>query len=92
MNSGKVLLGIVAAAAAGAALGILFAPDNGLNTRKKISKKGEDYLDNIKNKFDDFILNATIELENVQSKAGKLFDNGKERATEVKSKMENGMS
>ena len=41
MNSGKVVLGVLAGLAAGAALGILFAPDKGTATRKKISKKGE---------------------------------------------------
>jgi hypothetical protein len=45
MSSGKVLLGVLAGVAAGAFLGILFAPDKGLNTRKKIVKKGEDYAD-----------------------------------------------
>ena len=48
MSTGKVLLGVLAGVAAGAMLGILFAPDKGSNTRKKISKKGEDYADAVK--------------------------------------------
>ena len=44
MNSGKAILSILAAAAAGTAVGILFAPDSGTNTRKKITKKGNHLL------------------------------------------------
>jgi hypothetical protein len=36
MSSGKVLLGVLAGAAAGALAGILFAPEKGSKTRKRI--------------------------------------------------------
>jgi gas vesicle protein len=36
MNSGKVLLGLFAGIAAGALLGILFAPEKGVGNPKKI--------------------------------------------------------
>jgi gas vesicle protein len=47
MTTGKVLLGVLAGVAAGAILGILFAPDKGYETRKKIAKSGKDLTDNI---------------------------------------------
>jgi gas vesicle protein len=55
MSSGKVLLGLLAGVAAGALLGILFAPDKGSVTRKKISKKAEEYGDGLKEKFNEFV-------------------------------------
>ena len=45
MSTGKVLLGVLAGAAAGALLGVLLAPEKGSETRKKITKKGEEYAD-----------------------------------------------
>ena len=55
MSSGKVLLGVLAGVAAGALLGVLFAPDKGWNTRKRISKKAEDYAEELKDKFSEFL-------------------------------------
>lgn len=54
MNAGKIIAGAVVALAAGAALGILFAPDKGANTRKKLSQQGSRYLGTIKNTAGDF--------------------------------------
>ena len=45
MNTGKVLLSVLAGAAIGASLGILFAPDKGSSTRKKISVKKDEYVE-----------------------------------------------
>ena len=60
MSSGKVLLGVLAGAAAGALAGMLFAPEKGSKTRKKITRKGEDYLDALKDTFNE-LLDAIIE-------------------------------
>ncbi len=45
MNAGKVLLGLLAGVAIGAAVGILLAPDKGTSTRKKISRTKDEYSD-----------------------------------------------
>jgi gas vesicle protein len=55
MNSGKLILGILAGLAAGAALGVLFAPDKGTETRRKITKKSVDLTDAVKEKINEFI-------------------------------------
>lgn len=50
MKTSRVILGILAGAAVGAIVGILFAPDKGTNTRKKFAKKGEDFAEDLKEK------------------------------------------
>jgi gas vesicle protein len=66
MSSGKVLLGVLAGVAAGALLGVLFAPDKGWNTRKRISKKGDEYADALKEKFDEFLDNVSEKFDEVK--------------------------
>ena len=51
MESGKTALGIVLGIGVGALLGVLFAPDKGSNTRKKIKDKGQGLADDFKGKF-----------------------------------------
>lgn len=50
-TTAKVLTGIVGGLAAGAILGILFAPDKGSQTRQKINDQGKNLADGVKNKF-----------------------------------------
>ena len=58
MSRGKIILGILAGTAAGALIGILFAPDKGTETRKKIVHKGEEYIDNLKEKVNGLLRNG----------------------------------
>ena len=46
-NTSKILLGFIAGAAIGGALGILLAPDKGSETRRKIVEKGSDLSDSL---------------------------------------------
>lgn len=50
-TSGKILAAVAAGIAAGAVLGILFAPDKGSETRNKINEKGRKFADGVKDKF-----------------------------------------
>jgi gas vesicle protein len=53
MATGKLLTGVLAAAG-GAALGILLAPDKGTETRKRITEKRDEYLDKLDEQFEKF--------------------------------------
>jgi gas vesicle protein len=87
MSTKDVLLGVVIGAAAGAALGILFAPDKGINTRRKISSKGEEYADDVKQKFNDILDEITSKIDTVKEKASSFAENGKQRANEIVSEV-----
>ena len=76
-NTGKVLGAIFLGAAIGGALGILFAPDKGSETRKKISKKGNDLTDAVKEKFEAIVDKFKKEVEDVQQQANDYAENGK---------------
>lgn len=47
-NGGKVLLGVLAGAAAGIVTGVLIAPASGKETRDTIADKSEELLDGVK--------------------------------------------
>jgi len=50
-DTGKILAAFAAGAAVGAVLGILFAPDKGTETRKKISEQGKKITETMKEKL-----------------------------------------
>ena len=77
MSSGKVLLGVVAGVAIGAALGVLFAPDKGWNTRKRISKKGEDLADDLREKFDEFLDSISVKVDDVKEEVADISQKSK---------------
>ncbi len=75
MNSNKVLLGVLGGVAAGAIAGILFAPAKGTKTRKRIMKKGKNYSDEIKVKFDELLENVTGKYENIVQDTKEMIKN-----------------
>ena len=85
MGLGKLLFGVVAGAAAGALLGVLFAPDKGSATRQKLSKKGEDFASGLKEKFSDFVAGITADVESAVEKGNTVVEKGKAKFEEAKS-------
>lgn len=77
MDTGKVVLGALAGLATGAILGILFAPEKGTETRKKIATKGKDSLDDLKNNYNDLIDSLSSKLDDVKNEGKKYIQEGK---------------
>lgn len=73
MKTDRVVLGILGAAAVGAAIGILFAPDKGSATRKKIASKGKDLKDSLK-----------TNLNSLSEKANEVYSSLKGEVKEAK--------
>ena len=98
MSTGKILLGLLAAGAAGAVLGILFAPEKGSTTRKKINRKSEDLVDGIEEKYSTLMDDiadqyesvkerATRAIENMKANSTRVIDNGKAKAGDIGGKV-----
>lgn len=69
MSKVNVVIGALAGVAVGALLGVLFAPEKGTETRKKIAKKSKDTSSALKNKFSEFIDTIAEQFEKVKGDA-----------------------
>jgi gas vesicle protein len=90
MNSGKLLLGILAGIAAGATLGILLAPDKGEVTRKKIITKGEDYAEGLNERISGLMDSISNRVEKTQQQVEELVSKGKSKYDDLKKETKNG--
>jgi gas vesicle protein len=79
MNTGKVLLGLIAGFTAGATLGIILAPDKGSETRKLFSHKPAEASDPLIEKFIEFLSSVAGDKENVNKLGDELI--GKIKST-----------
>ncbi len=75
-DTGKVIGALLLGAAIGGALGIIFAPDKGSETRRKILANGDDLSDAIHDKLNDFLAEVKKEVESVKDKANVYMNNG----------------
>jgi len=87
MKSGKIILGFIAGAAAGAVLGILIAPDKGTNTSDKINKKTKDYLDELEVRFECFVEDLTNKYKSVKKETDELSAKENPKITDIKDEL-----
>ena len=85
MKTDKVVLGILGGVAAGALLGILFAPEKGDKTRKRIMDKSNDYADELKDKLDTLLGTMTNKYEKIWKEGENLISQGKSKFEDIKS-------
>lgn len=88
MDTGKVILGALAGLATGAILGILFAPEKGTETRKKIANKGKDAADELKDNYNSIINSLTSKLESAKNEGKNYYDEGKDLVQNTKSQLD----
>jgi gas vesicle protein len=89
MKTDKVLLGVLGGIAAGALLGILFAPEKGKKTRMRIKNKSNDYADELKDKFEDALDTMSKKYDVLKEESEGLFNSGKSKFEKTKKDIEN---
>lgn len=82
-DTGKLIGALLLGTAIGAALGIIFAPDKGSETRKKILAKGDDLTDAMQEKINLFLVEVKKEVDAVKDKANVFVKNGIAKADEL---------
>jgi len=75
MKSIQVLLSLVAFAAAGTLIGVLFAPEKGEKTRKQLFNKGEDYAGAMKDRLDQLLDNIAKKQDHAKKKMESFASN-----------------
>ncbi|HEY6143198.1 MAG TPA: YtxH domain-containing protein [Flavobacterium sp.] len=89
MESGKVVLGVLGGVAVGALMGVLFAPEKGSKTRKRIMNKANDGVDVIKDKFDSLLESVNEKYENIWQAKEDLLSEGEVKLNAVKKELKN---
>ena len=89
MKADKIILGVLGGVAVGALFGVLFAPDKGDKTRKKIMDKSNDYADELKDKLDTLLGTINRKYEKIWKEGESLIAEGKSRFYDVKNEINN---
>jgi gas vesicle protein len=83
MKCNNSILGFISGIAAGAVLGILFAPDKGSETRKKIKSKGNDLTDDVKSKLDGLASKFSKQVDSAKNKGEEILAEGKSTISQI---------
>ena len=65
MDTGKTAAGVLLGIGVGALLGVLFAPQKGTKTRRKIMNMGQDYAEELKGKFNGMYQDVSDKYESI---------------------------
>lgn len=77
------IAGLVVGGAVGAIAGLLFAPETGEDTRKKVAEKSKEWADDFYNKFDDLKDSVNDVMEDVKKGTAEVMADVKKGTAEV---------
>jgi len=82
MKTRQLLVGMVLGLAAGAALGVLFAPKKGSVTRRFIAKRGNAYAGDMKERFNESLKTVNQKIDSLRDEVKTLVKKGLVKAEE----------
>lgn len=92
MRKRTFILTTISAAATGVALGMLFAPEKGTQTREKLSKKSHEYADYAADWFDELVEAVSQSIEEAEEESAELVDKAKTKAKETSDQAKSKLS
>lgn len=84
----RTLLAFVAGVATGTALGILYAPDKGINTRDRLSYRLGKYREQLQNLIADLIRQTELPESLAKTEGKRVVDDAREKAERLLSDVE----
>lgn len=91
-TTSKVIAATLAGVATGIAIGLLFAPDKGTETRRKLSEGCSDLSDTLRDKISDLVGTAKEEFNYARDKASDLARRATGKAQSMKAEAQDSFN